>query len=415
MTGVDTPKDPFQTMVQQSFLSLYQLPHAELQAANVNQSYDFVFEFDDGWVYLLAQEQSIQTDSPQVVRSVVEKARNSLAQQLIDRHAQYCLEQDADNNNLENKTDSDPTVDDTHTTGNDKPIYVIALTSLTWLHQQKSYIVDHQFGSQFFADQSGLENANHCQIVQLFSLANFVTLLERVATPSDLLAFLKFHRSMVLSKQPFDDEKSLLTHFLLSPLFYQRALTVQKQLIDIGLLDQLEPRLINASEANTSDTGESSQQLIEHLTKHTAMWHKLVNGLSKRRYRSGETLPVEQVRMLIGESMYTRTCIMEEVMSYTQASAVERAQGFVRHQHSYNTFGRHYMLVFYGQDVHSEFSAEAVRYYHQELLTELNQALQSPVMDDLFLLGFDFSHRDAKGQTEVRLEVFHQKGSILTD
>ena len=72
------------------------------------------------------------------------------------------------------------------------------------------------------------------------------------------------------------------------------------------------------------------------------------------------------------------------------------------------------MLVFYGQDPNSALSANTVRAQYHDMLFEVNSQLQDPVMEDLFLIGVNFSAHEETGNTEVQIEIYHQEGSKLT-
>lgn len=405
MTDIHDPQSQWQALIQRSFLSLYKAADVEAEDSAEFQGYDFTFEFEEATLYLLVCDQAIDSEVLSVDKLRFDAARKEMVNQLIKRHNQ--LYQKRINQVGSNNVSLVPNF------AVAKPHYFVAITSLSLSHKQDSYVIEHQFGSQYFAEQCVLDLDDAHKVLQIFSLADFTRFLETLATPSDFLAFLQFHRDKLVSMTPFHNEKALLAQFLCSTSYYQRVINVQQQLMDIGLLDQIEPRLVELSQPQ-SDATKKAEALSAHLLKNSKMWYTLVNGLTKRRFSQGDMLPIEQVQKLIGESMYTRTCIMEEIMDYAHVSSEERQQGYVRHQHSYNAFGRHYMLVFYAQDMTSPLSAESVRANHQDMLFELNSQLQAPPMTDLFILGFDFNHHDDKGQTEVRMDAFYQAGSVVT-
>lgn len=395
MTATNGQPTPWQLMIQRSFLSLYLLPNVEIKKADKFQGYDYVFEFADATLYLLIEANVLQTSRPQVQNSQVHELRKQTVNQQIKRHAQLYQKN--------TKGSDSPT--------SEKPVFFVGLTSLSIQQAQEMYTITHQYGSTFFAEECVLDLDNEDQVLQIFSLQSFVDIITRLQTPSDLNSFLQYHRTSLVQQRNFNSESELLEHFLRSPVFYQRAINVQKQLIEIGLLDEVEPRLLQTLQLNQT---AHMQALSEQLQKNTAMWYKLINGLTKRLYQVGAPLPADLVKKLIAESMYTRTCLMEEILAYTDVSTEERQQGYVRHQHSYNAFGRHYMLVFYGQDPNSALSANTVRAQYHDMLFEVNSQLQDPVMDDLFLIGVNFSAHEETGNTEVQIEIYHQEGSKLT-
>ena len=71
------------------------------------------------------------------------------------------------------------------------------------------------------------------------------------------------------------------------------------------------------------------------------------------------------------------------------------------------------MMIFYAQNSSSSLSAANVRANYNDLLFELNNQLQQPVMDNLFIIGVDFRASDTSVDTQVHLDVFHQSGSTV--
>lgn len=423
MTDTNGPSGIGQSLIQRSFLSLYLLPQQEQSNKDGSDNdgfsdyyfsgYDCVFEFAQATLYLLIDENVLKTSRSQVSASQIRELRKKTANQQIKRH------------NLLYRKSLKANASLAETLNNlEKPVYFIGLIDLA-VEQlpPRSYSmmrrprqpsqfhqINHQYGSQFFFEECVLDLDDEYRVLQVFSLQSFANIVEQLETPSDLQVFLQYHRSKLVAQQFFQDETTLLEEFLGSPAFYQRAINVQKQLVDIGLLDTVEPRLLKAV---ASAQSAFAQTLNAKLRSYSRMWYKLINGLSKRLATSGAALPIDHVKMLIGESMYTRNCIIEEVMAYAESSVESRLQGYVRHQHSYDAFGRHYILVFYAQDKASTLSAESIQANHSDLLFEVNTQLQDPVMDDLFLIGIDFVYDETSGSFEVLIDVYHQKGSVL--
>ena len=247
-------------------------------------------------------------------------------------------------------------------------------------------------------------------VLQVFSYQNFTEILKQLVTPSDLTAFLDFHRRKLAGFEAFQDESTLLAQFLQSPDFHQRAIEVQKQLVSHNLIAEIEPRLLKAAEPEQT---EFAQALMAEIQKNTRMWYKLFNSLVKACYDVGTPLPKEQVDILVDESMYTYACLVEKILAHRTIDQDSRWNGYVRHEHSYNVFGRHYLLIFYAQDDSSSLSADKVRAGHQDLLFELNAQMQQPVMQDLFLIGVDVRPCEDSVNTEVHLDAFHQQGSLI--
>ena len=212
MTATNGQPTPWQLMIQRSFLSLYLLPNVEIKKADKFQGYDYVFEFADATLYLLIEANVLQTSRPQVQNSQVHELRKQTVNQQIKRHAQLYQKN--------TKGSDSPT--------SEKPVFFVGLTSLSIQQAQEMYTITHQYGSTFFAEECVLDLDNEDQVLQIFSLQSFVDIITRLQTPSDLNSFLQYHRTSLVQQRNFNSESELLEHFLRSPVFYQRAINVQK-------------------------------------------------------------------------------------------------------------------------------------------------------------------------------------------
>ena len=439
MDTQQVPASIWQQMIQQNFLSLYDLTPDKITDPEYLQGYDFVFEFSNAVVYLIVNDVTIQADRQDIDSAQVRTWRKEVVNQLIKQHAQLYLKndkalayKDESKNKSKNESASDTTAD--------KAIYFIGLTALSVQHQDiaeknsaqstyhnsyqnsyrnshqskpaeaVSYAVGYEYGSQFFAEDCVLDLDDEESVLQVFSYQNFTEILKQLVTPSDLTAFLDFHRGKLTGFEAFQDESTLLVQFLQSPDFHQRAIKVQEQLVSHDLIAQIEPRLLKAAEP---EQAEFAKALMAEIQKNTRMWYQLFNSLVRERYDAGTPLPKEQVDILVDESMYTYACLVEKILAHRTIDQDSRWNGYVRHEHSYNVFGRHYLMVFYAQDDNSSLSADKVRAGHQDLLFELNAQMQQPVMQDLFLIGVDVRPCEDSVNTEVHLDAFHQHGSLI--
>lgn len=427
----------WQQMIQQHFLSLYDLPADKIIHPEYFQGYDFVFEFSNAVIYLIVNDVTIPANAQDIDGTQVRTWRKEVVNQLIKQHAQLYVRNDKALAYRSEVSSSKAAP---------KAVYFIGLTSLSIKHQdshhkdksqqnrsaqshtqnvyqnsyrrkpqnhlieEPSYAIGYEYGSQFFAEDCVLDLDDEESILQVFSYQNFTEILKQLVTPSDLTAFLDFHRSQLSGFEAFQDESALLMQFLQSPDFHQRAIKIQEQLVECDLIAQIEPRLLKAAEPQQT---EFAAELMAQIQKNTRMWYKLFNSLIKQCYDAGTPLPKEQVDILVDESMYTYACLVEKILAHRLIDQDSRWNGYVRHEHSYNVFGRHYLIVFYAQDDNSSLSAIKVRAAHQDLLFELNAQMQHPVMQDIILLGVDVRPCEDSVNTEVHLDAFHQRGSII--
>lgn len=81
----------WQQMIQQSFLSLYELPADKTTNPKQFQGYDFVFEFSGAIIYLIVNDVVMQASRQKVDSAQVREWRKEVVNQLIKRHAQLYL------------------------------------------------------------------------------------------------------------------------------------------------------------------------------------------------------------------------------------------------------------------------------------------------------------------------------------
>lgn len=160
MNAKQVPASIWQQMIQQNFLSLYDLSKDKITDPEYFQGYDFVFEFSNATVYLIVNDVVMQASKQGIDSTQVRAWRKEVVNQLIKQHAQLYLKNDKA---IVNKNEAT-----FH-----KPIYFIGLTSLSVQHQDSdqndkysetpSYAVGYEYGSQFFAEDCvGLGRRTKC-------------------------------------------------------------------------------------------------------------------------------------------------------------------------------------------------------------------------------------------------------------
>src|SRR5699024_2002352 len=202
MDTQQVPASIWQQMIQQNFLSLYDLTPDKITAPEYLQGYDFVFEFSNAVVYLIVNDVTIQADRQDIDSTQVRTWKKEVVNQLIKQHAQLYLKNEqalAYQNDSKNQSITKLTSDQTV----DKAIYFIGLTALSVQHQEiaeknaaqnlyqnsyqnsyrnsqqskpvetASYAVGYEYGSQFFAEDCVLDLDDEESVLQVFSYQNF--------------------------------------------------------------------------------------------------------------------------------------------------------------------------------------------------------------------------------------------------
>lgn len=388
-------------MFHRTFLSIYLLKDDPLVGAG---KFDFAFKVGKQLLYVMVHEQVTEVKTTRVSKVLLNDLRQEAATYINKRFQQ-----------LNNKINL-PVVEEAEDL---HKIHYVGLTSLTLAHEGKGYQVEHEFGSTFFQEECVLDLDDETKVLQLFSLNSFYQLVKLLQTPSDLLSYFDYHLANLVDFNDFNGELELAQEFLNSPDFYQRAVAVQQQLVEIGLLAKVETRLtdiVNKAESQVtkSKPDQNQLELTHKLQAHATIFQKLLNGATKRRHEAGDTIPLKEVKVLVAESMYTRMSIIEEMMAYENRSREDCMNGYLCHQHSYNDFGHHYVIVVYGLDQQAQYSKQWLQHNYQDLLSGINAQLQDPAMQEFFVLGFDMSNDDGKGNVTVLMDVYHQSGKVIS-
>lgn len=387
-------KTEFDFIVKESFLAVY---HGKSEDNNFG--YDAVLQIADMDIYILHAVTEIESDSSDVPKNKLYEGSRKTVNDLMRRHLKLQKSFNKKRNSANLSTDK-------------QKIYFIGLATLMVAFDNKYYSIDHQFGSAYFQEQLVLDFDGDDNLLQLFGSRSFLTILKLLSTPTDILSFLSYHRKHLIEQTPYQYETILANSFLKSPNLLDKALEVEKHLIEIDLLDRHDGRLLQAIENNDSKTREL---LIQKMRESSDLWIKLLQSTTAREMKGDHPLPKEVIKKLIAESLYTRMKIIEDVFAHGNKSKQSHQDGYVLYQHSYSQFGRQYMLVMYGLDKTSWLSREAVKQEKLNLLINLNSQLQDPVMDDLILLGFDLSQIRDNGDVDVQMDVYHLKATKMTE
>lgn len=391
------PSFDWSAMLHRTFLSVYLNTNDPLVG---QEKFDYAFKIGNQLLYVMTHEQMVTVESPNVAKSMLAEIRQQAATYINKRFEQLVSDVDLS------------VVDEAQDVQN---VHYIGLTSLTLVHQDKGYQIEHEYGSSFFQEKDAANLEDQTKVLQLFSLNSFYQLVQLLQTPNDLLSYFDYHLTQLVNRNDFQGELALAQQFLNSPSFYHRAVAVQQKLVEIGLLEKVETRLTNIINQDSPQLSEPLKELTQKLQSHAAIFQRLLNGATKRRHEAGETIPLEEVKILVAESMYTRLSIIEEMMDYENRSREECLNGYLCHQHSYNDFGNHYVIVVYGLDQQAQYSKQWLQQNYQSLLSDMNAQLQNPAMQEYFILGFDMSNDDGKGNVTVVMDVYHQSGSVLAD
>lgn len=185
------PSFDWSAMLHRTFLSVYLKTNDPLVG---QEKFDYAFKIGNQLLYVMTHEQMVAVESPNVAKSMLAEIRQQAATHITKRFEQLVSDVDL------------PVVEDTQDVQN---IHYIGLTSLTLVHQDKGYQVEHEYGSSFFQQKGALDLDDQTKVLQLFSLNSFCQLVQLLQTPNDLLSYFDYHLTQMVNRNDFQGELAL--------------------------------------------------------------------------------------------------------------------------------------------------------------------------------------------------------------
>lgn len=247
----------------------------------------------------------------------------------------------------------------------------------------------------FFTDKTTL--------LQVLSWQDWQAMLDILPSPTDVLAFLKYHRQALLTSTSFDNVTTLVYDFLHDPVYFQRAWQVEKELLKQDFMVRVS---IPIKEA-IYKKHERIKTLVAHQIMTSPLWTQAVLRMKTRQENAGFFVPDWLIQKLLWQCGYTRMSILDAVLGFQNLSFDEKQIGKVSHVHSYHRLGQHFVVVIYGQDPKSDLHADNIVKVYEAILQNVDEQLLAIPMQDLFLLGFDLSKTDESGNIHVLMDVYY--------
>lgn len=113
------------------------------------------------------------------------------------------------------------------------------------------------------------------------------------------------------------------------------------------LWSQLSSQMITMVDENFSTKKSSEQQGNKPFTE------------AEKQQQHAEFSQWQQ--QILDESLFSRHELIRTLYRHPKQQQSLQQRGYVVHQHSYECLGRHYVLIFYGQDVEGQHSKKAIQ------------------------------------------------------
>lgn len=283
----------------------------------------------------------------------------------------------------------------------------------------------HGFGVRYFMEDLVVDMSDSVQKLQVFSWHDWQTILASLHTPCELWRFLNYRLGQLQYSASnhvasFESEVDLITKFLHSPALFTDAITVDNTLIKYEMQDEPNPALVAMTLAykNKSTT---AQMYHQHMAQAAALWSQLsaqmIETLDAEVLDDAdkETLGIKRShwqQQLLDESLFSRHELVRTLYRYPKQGSSLQKEGYVVHQHSYESLGRHYVLIFYGQDFDSQHSKQAIQPNLAKIAQDVASRLPIAELHHVIVLGIDFI--DESNDTFIDIDLWIQPVDPMT-
>lgn len=283
----------------------------------------------------------------------------------------------------------------------------------------------HGFGVRYFMEDLVVDMSDSMQQLQVFSWHDWQAILASLQAPCELWRFLHYRLGQLQYSASnhvisFESEADLVTQFLHSPTLFRDAIAVDNALIKYEVQDEPNPALVAMTLAykNKSTT---AQMYHQHMAQAAALWSQLstqmIEMLDEEVLDNAdkETLGIKRCywqQQLLDESLFSRHELVRTLYRHPKQAHGLQKEGYVVHQHSYESLGRHYVLIFYGQDVESQHSKQAIQPNLARIAQDVASRLPIAELHHVIVLGIDFI--DESNDTFIDIDLWIQPVDPMT-
>lgn len=268
----------------------------------------------------------------------------------------------------------------------------------------------HAFGARYFMEDLVVDMTDSVQQLQVFSWHDWQTVLEALQTPCELWRFLNYHLEQLQSSAnnhvaSFTSETELVEDFLKSSSLFTAAITVDNALIKSSIQTEPSSALVAMSLA-AKNQSKTAQMYYQHMAQAASLWSQLSSQMIEA-YRDN-LLKINQnlqeadndglsdtdlaywQQQLLDESLFSRHELVRTLYRHPKQGHDLQKDGYVVHQHSYESLGRHYVLIFYGQDVDGQNSKKVIQPNLAKIAQDVATRLPIVELHHVIVLGIEF-------------------------
>ena len=260
----------------------------------------------------------------------------------------------------------------------------------------------HDFPARYFMEDLIIDMSDSGQLLQIFGWHDWQSILTALHTPCELWRFLRYRleqlqQSAISHVPSFESEEALINNFVKSSTLFTQAIAIDNALIKYGMQDAPNAALIAMALAQKNHS-PTSQMYQQHMQQAAILWSQLssqmITTVSEkfiaRKGREQQTELSHWQQQILDESFFSRHELVRTLYRHPKQQQSLQQQGYVVHQHSYECLGRHYVLIFYGQDAEGQHSKKAIQPNLAKIALDVATRLPIAELHHVIVLGIDF-------------------------
>ena len=293
------------------------------------------------------------------------------------------------------------------------------------IYQNTSKRVKNNLISNAFIDSLSSEIHASELPLQLFGWHDWQLILRALHTPCELWRFLQYRLGQWqhTDNSRIDSLKSegaVIADFLNNPAVFAQAIAIDNALIKYKMQDKPNSALIAMALAQKSQS-TTSQMYQQRMAQAAVLWSQMISQMLKRYSDNGQKKNKQDFsainlaywqQQILDESLFSRHELIGTLYKHPKQQQQLREQGYVVHHHSYESLGRHYMLIFYGQDVKGQHSKQAIQPNLAKIALDVATRLPIAELHHVIVLGIDFI--DEANETFIDIDLWIQPVAAMS-
>lgn len=293
------------------------------------------------------------------------------------------------------------------------------------IYQNTSKRVKNNLISNAFIDSLSSEIHASELPLQLFGWHDWQLILRALHTPCELWRFLQYRLGQWqhTDNSRIDSLKSegaVIADFLNNPAVFAQAIAIDNALIKYKMQDKPNSALIAMALAQKSQS-TTSQMYQQRMAQAAVLWSQMISQMLKRYSDNGQKKNKQDFsainlaywqQQILDESLFSRHELIGTLYKHPKQQQQLREQGYVVHHHSYESLGRHYMLIFYGQDVKGQHSKQTIQPNLAKIALDVATRLPIAELYHVIVLGIDFI--DEANETFIDIDLWIQPVAAMS-